>query len=74
MADKIYIVGPDMERVVVDPDLHEKLNLLARRFYAEMGCEVHDEFDFSESSHPTELLMYNQALLAHEFHLNIGLD
>lgn len=74
MPNKMYIVGPDMERVTVDPDLHEKLNLLARRFYEEIGNTVPEGFDFSESSHPTERLMYTQALMAYEFHLNIGLD
>ena len=74
MSDKTYIVGPDLERVIVDPELHEKLNLLARRFYEEQGCVVSDDFNFSESTHPTERLMYNQALMAYEFHLNIGLD
>lgn len=74
MTDKTYTVGPDMETITVDSELHQKLNLLARRFYSELGYEVHDEFDFSQSKHPQEKLMYNQALISYEFHLNIGLD
>ena len=44
--------------------MHNKINKLAAIFYSMQGYENKVGFDFSESPHPTEKLMYHMALRA----------
>lgn len=65
----------DGERVNVDYNLHSMLNILANKFYLLNGYDVNDDsYDFFESSHPQENLMYILALTAYVFNLTHGLD
>ncbi|CAM0034392.1 hypothetical protein VPHK120G1_0009 [Vibrio phage K120 g1] len=52
------------DTVVVDEDMHAILNELAGRFYQLQGYVPREEFDYSTSSHPGEVLMYQMALEA----------
>lgn len=52
------------DTVIVDEDMHAVLNELASRFYQLQGYTSKGGFDFSTSSHPGEVLMYQMALEA----------
>lgn len=59
---KVYEVQGDT--IVVDEELHHSLNVLAGRFYACHNYRPIDGFDYSTSSHPQEVRMYQMALEA----------
>ncbi|MGR5096085.1 hypothetical protein ACPV5O_20975 [Vibrio maritimus] len=52
------------DHVVVSQELHRTLNILAGRFYSQMGYKHIEGFDYSSSLHPQEQLMYAFALEA----------
>lgn len=60
------------EEVYVDDELHHELNSLAGEFYACLGYKASDDFDYYNSQHPQENLMYTQALIAYIFIQNTG--
>jgi len=47
--------------------MHRKVNKLANRFYMMNGYIGRDDFEWIESSHPQERLMYSMALQAFIF-------
>lgn len=60
------------DHIVVDETTHYALNQLAGRFYALQGYVAREEFDYSTSSHPGEVLMYQMALEALYFQQATG--
>lgn len=44
----------------------DKINKIAALLYKELGYQSPDEFDFQESTHPTEKLMFELACIAWE--------
>ncbi|MBD2488980.1 hypothetical protein [Aulosira sp. FACHB-615] len=46
--------------------IRDRLNRLAKEFYAQMGHVVKDGFDFSASRHPQESMRYRMAEIAWE--------
>lgn len=53
-------------------------NNLARMFYARLGYAGRDDFKFYQSRHPTEVAMWDMAVLAQEvlvdIDVNVALD
>lgn len=76
MATNEKVFKINGEEIVVDGDLHNTLNQLARRFYRLNGYEIPEDqpHDFFASKHPQENLMYTMALEAYHFHLSVGLE
>lgn len=46
--------------------VRDKINQIARRFYAQMGYKVSAGFDFEQSKHPQERLCFDLACIAWE--------
>ncbi|MBD2437394.1 hypothetical protein [Nostoc sp. FACHB-110] len=46
--------------------IRDRLNRLAKEFYAQMGYVAREGFDFSASQHPQELMCYRMAEIAYE--------
>ena len=49
------------------PKLRKQLNELARKLYASLGYVTPEGFDFQNSSHPQERLMFKHACDSYEF-------
>ncbi len=47
--------------------MHNKINKLADIFYSDQGYMSRPKFDYSESPHPSQRLMYKMALKAFIF-------
>lgn len=60
------------EKVVIDAHLDYELNALARVLYKAEGYGVKDDQDMSQSTHPQEKHMYQQALRCYMYCLNTG--
>lgn len=55
--------------VSISPELKKEFNDLARTLYMLQGYQGPEDYDFSNSSHPTERLMYHMAVAAYD-HFN----
>lgn len=62
-TDKRVRVGK--EEYIYTLRMHNKINSLANTFYVMQGSIDRKDFEYCESSHPTERLMYSMALQAY---------
>lgn len=67
---KMFVVQNDT--IVVEENLHHTLNTLAARFYRLHGYAPEPGFDFLQSNHPQERLMYMMALEAAYMQIQTG--
>lgn len=51
----------------MNPEFKAEVNRLAALFYKAQGYKSYEGFDFSESQHPSEKALWNQALIAFAF-------
>lgn len=53
--------------LVISPEMKVELNELAREFYALMGYNVQEGFDFTKSKHPQERLCFELAKSSYDY-------
>ena len=55
-----------MTELRTEQELVDDANELARQFYALMGYEVPEGYRFDRASHPHEVMVWRQAVLAYD--------
>ena len=71
-VDKQIAFGDEV--LYVDEKMHKMLNILAWKFYAVLGHNQVEDFDFFASKNRMEYKMYIMALEAYMFNKNVGME